>query len=122
MARVLLVVAREPALLDQPAETPLNDPAPGQHDEAFLVFELLDDAECKVRAHAEELGLTEIAELPFLTPSSEANSVALWNVWSQMLADKGWTNTYLAGDAFKTQLAAEIAATEAILKDIGLVQ
>ncbi len=33
--------------------------------------------------------LTEIAELPFLTPSSEANSVALWNVWSQMLADKG---------------------------------
>lgn len=33
--------------------------------------------------------LTEIAELPFLTPSSEANSVALWNVWSNMLADKG---------------------------------
>ncbi|MBA4491092.1 TRAP transporter substrate-binding protein [Paracoccus sp. S1E-3] len=33
--------------------------------------------------------LTEIAELPFLTPSAEANSVALWKVWSQMLADKG---------------------------------
>ncbi|MFV0383220.1 TRAP transporter substrate-binding protein [Paracoccus sp. (in: a-proteobacteria)] len=32
--------------------------------------------------------LTEIAELPFLTPSSEANSVALWNVWTNLLADK----------------------------------
>ena len=32
--------------------------------------------------------LTEIAELPFLTPSSEANSVALWNVWSNMLTEQ----------------------------------
>ena len=32
--------------------------------------------------------LTEIAELPFLTPSSEANSLALWNVWTEMLAEK----------------------------------
>ncbi|MDB5542825.1 MAG: hypothetical protein JWQ89_4552 [Devosia sp.] len=42
--------------------------------------------------------------------------------WKTTLETKGWNNTYLAGDAFKTQLAAEITATEAILKDIGLVQ
>ena len=54
MARVLLVVACEPPLLDQPAKTPLNDPTPGQHDEAFLIFKFLDDAQSEVRAHAEE--------------------------------------------------------------------
>ena len=42
--------------------------------------------------------------------------------WKKALADRGWVDTYLAGDAFQTQLAADIAATEAILKDIGLVQ
>jgi putative tricarboxylic transport membrane protein len=42
--------------------------------------------------------------------------------WQQTLATKGWMNTWLAGDAFKTQLATEITNTEAILKDIGLVQ
>ena len=42
--------------------------------------------------------------------------------WTKILETKGWTNTYLASDAFKTQLATEIAATEAILKDVGLVQ
>ena len=55
MTRVLLVVAREPPLLDEPAEAALNDPAPGQHDEAFLIFELLDDAQGEAPAHAEEL-------------------------------------------------------------------
>jgi hypothetical protein len=29
-----------------------------------------------------------------------------------MLADKGWANTYLAGDAFAAQLDADIAATD----------
>lgn len=42
--------------------------------------------------------------------------------WKKTLADKGWIDTYLAGDALKTQLAADVSATEAILKDIGLVQ
>lgn len=42
--------------------------------------------------------------------------------WTKMLADKGWANTYLAGDAFLTQLDADIAATETILRDIGLVK
>jgi putative tricarboxylic transport membrane protein len=42
--------------------------------------------------------------------------------WKKTLETKGWLNTYLAGDEFKTQLATEISATEAILKDVGLVQ
>lgn len=42
--------------------------------------------------------------------------------WKATLATKGWVNTFLAGDDFTTQLAADIEATSAILKDIGLVQ
>jgi putative tricarboxylic transport membrane protein len=42
--------------------------------------------------------------------------------WQQVLASKGWQDTYLAGDAFKEQLAVEIAATEGILREIGLVE
>jgi putative tricarboxylic transport membrane protein len=42
--------------------------------------------------------------------------------WKKTLETKGWMNTWLAGDDFKAQLAKEIAATEAVLKDIGLVQ
>ena len=42
--------------------------------------------------------------------------------WKKILETKGWINTYLPGEEFKTQLATEITATEAILKDIGLVQ
>lgn len=42
--------------------------------------------------------------------------------WTAMLQSRGWDNTYLAGDAFLAQLDADIAATEAILRDIGLVK
>lgn len=42
--------------------------------------------------------------------------------WKATLETKGWVNTYLAGDDFAAQLAADTEATEAILKDIGLVQ
>ena len=42
--------------------------------------------------------------------------------WKKTLADKGWANTYLAGDDFAAQLKADIGSTEAILKDIGLVK
>lgn len=42
--------------------------------------------------------------------------------WTAMLESKGWSNTYLAGDAFTQQLAADTAATEAVLRDIGLVK
>ena len=39
-----------------------------------------------------------------------------------MLADKGWADTYLAGDDFSAQLKKDIEATSAILKEIGLVK
>lgn len=40
--------------------------------------------------------------------------------WKDMLAQKGWVNTYLAGPEFEAQLAKDIAATQTILKDVGL--
>jgi len=42
--------------------------------------------------------------------------------WQKILADKGWANTYLAGDEFAAQLKQDVESTQAILKDIGLVQ
>ncbi|KKB82539.1 C4-dicarboxylate ABC transporter substrate-binding protein [Devosia soli] len=42
--------------------------------------------------------------------------------WKAALESRGWVNTYLAGDAFKAQLTEDIAATESILREIGLVQ
>jgi putative tricarboxylic transport membrane protein len=42
--------------------------------------------------------------------------------WKDMLATKGWVNTYLAGPEFEAQLAKDISATQTILKDIGLAQ
>lgn len=47
-----------------------------------------------------------------------ANSIG----WKTALETKGWANTYLSGADFDAQLATEIAATTAILKDIGLVK
>jgi len=42
--------------------------------------------------------------------------------WKKILADKGWANTYLAGDDFAAQLKKDTEATAVILKDIGLVK
>jgi len=42
--------------------------------------------------------------------------------WKAALETKGWANTYLAGDDFVAQLDKEITATEAVLRDIGLVK
>ncbi|GHC77802.1 Bug family tripartite tricarboxylate transporter substrate binding protein [Limoniibacter endophyticus] len=42
--------------------------------------------------------------------------------WQKALKDKNWMDTYLAGPEFEAQLAKDTAATEAILKDIGLVK
>lgn len=42
--------------------------------------------------------------------------------WKSMLETKGWANTYLSGAEFDAQLAREIEATTAVLKDIGLVK
>lgn len=42
--------------------------------------------------------------------------------WKKTLETRGWSNTFLAGDAFAKQLDADIAATDAILREIGLVK
>lgn len=69
-----------------------------------------------------------VAAAPGLTPeqvakiSADIEKLNASAGWTKMLADKGWANTYLAGDAFAAQLDADIAATEAVLRDIGLVK
>ena len=42
--------------------------------------------------------------------------------WQETMKTKNWADTYLAGPAFEEQLAKDVAATETILKDIGLVK
>ncbi|MBA3909069.1 MAG: C4-dicarboxylate ABC transporter substrate-binding protein [Rhodobacter sp.] len=69
-----------------------------------------------------------IAAAPGLTDDQKAAVMAdidkLANSagWKAALETKGWANTYLAGADFEAQLAKEIEATTAVLKDIGLVQ
>ena len=69
-----------------------------------------------------------VAAAPGITDEQKAAIIAdvdkLVNsaTWQKTLADKGWANTYLAGDAFAEQLKKDNEATAAILKDIGLVQ
>jgi putative tricarboxylic transport membrane protein len=69
-----------------------------------------------------------VAAAPGITPEQEAEinadiaALVESEGWQTALADRGWVNTYLAGDAFKTQLAADIEATDGILRQIGLVQ
>lgn len=54
--------------------------------------------------------------------SADIDKMVQSESWKKILADKGWANTYLAGDAFADQLKKDTEATAAILKDIGLVQ
>ena len=42
--------------------------------------------------------------------------------WQDALAARGWADTYLSGDDFQAQLDQDIAATETVLRDIGLVE
>lgn len=69
-----------------------------------------------------------VAAGPDLTPdqvaaiTADVAKMVESKTWQDTLAAKGWANTYLAGDAFREQLAADRASTEAVLKDIGLVQ
>jgi putative tricarboxylic transport membrane protein len=53
---------------------------------------------------------------------ADIEKLATSEAWQQELATRGWVDRYLAGDEFQAQLAADIDATSAILKDIGLVQ
>lgn len=69
-----------------------------------------------------------VAAAPGITDEQKAaitadiKTMAESATWQTALETKGWVDTYLDGEAFDAQLAADIAATETILKDIGLVQ
>jgi putative tricarboxylic transport membrane protein len=69
-----------------------------------------------------------VAAAPELTDEQRAavaadiEAMATSAAWREALASRGWADRYLAGEAFQAQLAADIEATSAILKDIGLVQ
>jgi putative tricarboxylic transport membrane protein len=54
--------------------------------------------------------------------AADIEALATSDAWRQELATRGWVDRYLAGPDFEAQLAADIEATSAILKDIGLVQ
>jgi putative tricarboxylic transport membrane protein len=54
--------------------------------------------------------------------SADVEKLAKSAGWQETLKTKNWQDTYLAGAAFEEQLAKDIAATETILKDIGLVK
>jgi putative tricarboxylic transport membrane protein len=53
---------------------------------------------------------------------SDIEKMAKSESWQKTLKDKGWADTYLAGDAFVEQLKKDTDDTTAILKDIGLVK
>lgn len=40
--------------------------------------------------------------------------------WKEVLKQRRWTDTFLAGDAFAKMLAQDITNTEAVMKDLGL--
>jgi putative tricarboxylic transport membrane protein len=69
-----------------------------------------------------------VAAAPGLTPEQVATVTADIEkmvksaAWQETLKTKGWADTYLSGDAFREQLAKEVTATQAVLKDIGLVK
>jgi putative tricarboxylic transport membrane protein len=69
-----------------------------------------------------------VAAGPDLTEEQKAGieadieKLATSAAWKQELETRGWADSYLAGDAFEAQLAEDIAATSAILSDIGLTQ
>jgi putative tricarboxylic transport membrane protein len=64
-------------------------------------------------------GITDEQKAAILADIEKLNGSA---GWTSTLETRGWANTYLAGDAFIAQLEADIAATEAVLRDIGLVK
>ena len=65
---------------------------------------------------------------PGITPEETAATIANMEKmvqspeWKAVLERNNWTNTFLAGDAFKAELAKNIEDTKKVLTAIGLVQ
>ncbi|MBS3651114.1 tripartite tricarboxylate transporter substrate binding protein [Pseudaminobacter sp. 19-2017] len=54
--------------------------------------------------------------------TAEIGKMAKSATWQKTLNDKGWADTFLAGDEFSKQLNKDIESTTVILKEIGLVK
>jgi putative tricarboxylic transport membrane protein len=69
-----------------------------------------------------------VAGAPGLTAEQQAATIANMQKmvdspeWKAVLERNNWQNTFLAGDAFKTELAKNIEDTKEVLTAIGLVQ
>ena len=64
-------------------------------------------------------GITDEERATLLaTIEAMANSEA----WNAELANKGWVNTFLSGDAFAAYLDEQIVATTGILRDLGITE
>ncbi|MCZ0735769.1 Bug family tripartite tricarboxylate transporter substrate binding protein [Phreatobacter sp. AB_2022a] len=50
------------------------------------------------------------------------SDMAKSEAWANQLAQKGWENTYLDGQAFATFLADEVKRVDAVLRQVGLVR
>lgn len=88
-------------------------------DAPTLMEEGLDVAVQNWRMVAAAPGITDEQKAAI---TADVKAMAESTTWTTALETKGWVNTYLDGDAFTAQLEADKTATEAILKDIGLVQ
>lgn len=62
-------------------------------------------------------GITAAQRAALTTMITELNALP---AWSELLATRGWDNAFLAGAEFERFLATDVAATEAVLKDLGL--
>lgn len=54
--------------------------------------------------------------------SADIEAMVTSDSWQKQLSDKGWADTYLAGEEFGAQLESDITATDAVLRDIGLIK
>ena len=54
--------------------------------------------------------------------TADIEALATSEGWQETLATQGWEDTFLAGPAFDAQLEEDIATTEGILREIGLVE
>ncbi|HLS58290.1 MAG TPA: tripartite tricarboxylate transporter substrate-binding protein [Paracoccaceae bacterium] len=54
--------------------------------------------------------------------TADMEAMATSDSWQEALAARGWVDRFLTGEELEQQLAEDIAATQAILRDIGLVQ
>jgi putative tricarboxylic transport membrane protein len=69
-----------------------------------------------------------IAGAPGISDEDKANllgaieAMAASDAWNAELANKGWVNTFLAGDDFATYLDEQVAATTAILQELGIAE